>query len=49
MRKYVDMRDHLKNLENRGLLKKVIRVMDKDTEIHPLVIWQYRGGLSLFL
>ena len=49
MLKYVDMRDHLKNLENRGLLKKVIRVMDKDTEIHPCIRWQYREGLSLFL
>jgi 4-hydroxy-3-polyprenylbenzoate decarboxylase len=46
MRKYVDMRGHLKNLEKRGLLKRVKRVMNKDTEIHPLVRWQYRGGLK---
>lgn len=46
MRKYVDMRGHLKNLESRGLLKRVARVMNKDTEIHPLVRWQYRGGLG---
>jgi 4-hydroxy-3-polyprenylbenzoate decarboxylase len=46
MRKYVDMRGHLKNLEAKGLLKRVTRVMNKDTEIHPLVRWQYRGGLS---
>ncbi len=45
MRKYVDMRGHLRNLEARGLLKRVTRVMNKDTEIHPLVRWQYRGGL----
>jgi len=45
MRKYVDMRGHLKNLEERGLLKRVTRPMNKDTEIHPLVRWQYRGGL----
>ena len=25
----------LKNLEKRGLLKRVTRVMNKDTEIHP--------------
>lgn len=43
---YVDMRGHLKNLEARGLLKRVSRVMNKDTEVHPLVRWQYRGGLS---
>ena len=45
MRKYVDMRGHIKNLEAKGLLKRVERVMNKDTEIHPLVRWQYRGGL----
>ena len=45
MRKYVDMRGHIKNLEAKGLLKRVKRVMNKDTEIHPLVRWQYRGGL----
>ncbi|MFB3884262.1 MAG: UbiD family decarboxylase [Thermodesulfobacteriota bacterium] len=46
MRRYVDMRGHLKNLEDRGLLKRVTRRMNKDTEIHPLVRWQYRGGLK---
>jgi UbiD family decarboxylase len=46
MRRYVDMRGHLKNLEKKGLLKRVSRVMNKDTEIHPLVRWQYRGGLK---
>ena len=45
MPKYADMRAHLKNLEGRGLLKRVTRLMNKDTEIHPLVRWQYRGGL----
>ena len=44
MRRYSDMRDHLKNLEAKGLLKRVSRKMSKDTEIHPLVRWQYRGG-----
>ena len=46
MRKYVDMRGHIKNLEAKGLLKRVKREMNKDTEIHPLVRWQYRGGLK---
>jgi 4-hydroxy-3-polyprenylbenzoate decarboxylase len=45
MRRYVDMRGHIKTLEAKGLLKRVERVMNKDTEIHPLVRWQYRGGL----
>ncbi len=45
MRRYVDMRGHLRNLEMRGLLRRVTRVMNKDTEVHPLVRWQYRGGL----
>lgn len=46
MRQYVDMRGHLKNLEAKGQLKRVSRRMNKDTEIHPLVRWQYRGGLT---
>jgi UbiD family decarboxylase len=46
MRNYVDMRGHIKNLEAKGLLKRVKREMNKDTEIHPLVRWQYRGGLK---
>src|SRR3990172_11272504 len=46
MRRYVDMRGHIKNLEAKGLLKRVKREMNKDTEIHPLVRWQYRGGLK---
>ncbi len=44
-RSYPDLRDHLKNLEDRGLLRRVDREMNKDTEIHPLVRWQYRGGI----
>jgi 3-polyprenyl-4-hydroxybenzoate decarboxylase len=39
------MRGHIRKLEAKGLLKRVERVMSKDTEIHPLVRWQYRGGL----
>lgn len=46
MRKYVDMRGHIQNLEKKNLLKRVTRTMNKDTEIHPLVRWQYRGGLK---
>ena len=39
------MRGHIRKLQAKGLLKRVERVMNKDTEIHPLVRWQYRGGL----
>ena len=42
---YKDLHAHLKNLEEKGLLIRVKREMNKDTEIHPLVRWQYRGGI----
>ncbi|MHB9149160.1 MAG: UbiD family decarboxylase [Thermoleophilia bacterium] len=44
-RTYPDLRDHLLNLEGKGLLRRVTRPIDKDSEIHPLVRWQYRGGI----
>ncbi|MBI3090979.1 MAG: UbiD family decarboxylase [Candidatus Tectomicrobia bacterium] len=40
-----DLRDHLRLLDERGLLVRVTRPMNKDTEIHPLVRWQFRGGI----
>ena len=45
-RRYPDLHDHLKALEKEGLLVTVDRVIDKDTEMHPLVRWQFRGGIS---
>lgn len=42
---YPDLRDHLKTLEARGLLRRIKQTINKDTELHPLVRWQYRGGL----
>src|ERR1043166_7951623 len=44
-RGYADLRDHIEALERAGLLVRVDRVINKDTEMHPLVRWQYRGGL----
>jgi UbiD family decarboxylase len=41
---YNDLRDHLKRLEEKGLLVRVKREINKDTELHPLVRWQFRGG-----
>src|SRR3990172_3909736 len=44
--RYPDLRDHLANLEAKGLLVRVEREINKDTELHPLVRWQFRGGLA---
>ena len=38
-----DLRAHLTALKERGLLVRVSRPIDKDTELHPLVRWQFRG------
>jgi 4-hydroxy-3-polyprenylbenzoate decarboxylase len=43
---YNDLRQHLQALEQKGLLVRVKRSINKDTELHPLVRWQYRGGLK---
>ena len=40
---YLDLHQHLKDLEEHGLLRRITRVINKDTELHPLVRWQYRG------
>ena len=40
---YKDLRDYLKALEAQGLLRKVSRPVNKDTELHPLVRLQFRG------
>src|SRR5262249_38937242 len=41
----LDFQDHLADLEARGLLVRIERPIDKDTELHPLVRWQFLGGL----
>jgi len=33
-------------LEKAGQLIRVDRPINKDTEMHPLVRWQFRGGLK---
>src|SRR5215216_3714361 len=45
-RKYADLHEHLAALERAGLLIKVDRPINKDTEMHPLVRWQFRGGIA---
>jgi 4-hydroxy-3-polyprenylbenzoate decarboxylase len=41
----LDLQDHLARLEARGLLIRVDRPINQDTELHPLVRWQFIGGL----
>src|SRR5262245_8879313 len=41
-----DFQQHLKALEAQGLVVRVDRPIDKDTELHPLVRWQFQGGLA---
>ncbi len=43
---YPDLHDHIQELDRRGLLVTVDREINKDTELHPLVRWQFRGGLK---
>ncbi len=38
-----ELRAHLQELERRGKLIRVSRPINKDTELHPLVRWQFRG------
>ncbi len=45
-RRYPDLHDHLKALDRAGLLVTVRRKINKDTEMHPLVRWQFRGGIE---
>jgi len=45
-RKYPDLHDHIAALKKAGLLLTVDRPIDKDAEMHPLVRWQYVGGVE---
>ena len=42
---YPDLHAHIAELERQGLLIRVQRPINKDTEMHPLVRWQFRGGI----
>src|SRR3954466_1922182 len=46
VRRYPDLHEHLRALERAGLLVTVERPINKDTEMHPLVRWQFRGGIA---
>ena len=41
-----DFQEHLANIEAAGLLVRIEREVNKDTELHPLVRWQFQGGLD---
>src|SRR5712691_9051656 len=45
-RGYADLHEHLEALKKAGLLITVDRPINKDTEMHPLVRWQFRGGIE---
>ena len=40
---YRDFRAHLQALEQHGKLIRITREINKDTELMPLVRWQFRG------
>ena len=41
----LDFQDHVADLEASGLLVRIDRPINKDTELHPLVRWQFLGGV----
>ena len=45
-RAYRDLHEHVLALARAGLLVVVDEPINKDTEMHPLVRWQYRGGIA---
>jgi len=44
-RGYADFAEHLDRLDGLGLVRRIDAEVNKDTELHPLVRWQYRGGI----
>ena len=45
-RAYPDLHDHLETLKKQGLLVTVTERIDKDSELHPLVRWEFVGGMK---
>jgi len=45
-RAYRDLREHIELLDKKGLLVTIDEPIDKDSEMHPLVRWQFRGGIA---
>lgn len=44
-RSYADLHEHLDRLDAAGLLYRIDAPVNKDTELHPLVRWQFCGGI----
>jgi UbiD family decarboxylase len=40
-----DLQEHIARLTKRGLVTRIDRRIDKDSELHPLARWQFQGGL----
>jgi 4-hydroxy-3-polyprenylbenzoate decarboxylase len=40
---YKDLREFLVALERANKLRRIARPINKDTELHPIVRWQFRG------
>jgi UbiD family decarboxylase len=41
-----DLQEHIARLKAKGLLTRIERPINKDTELHPLARWQFQGGLD---
>ena len=41
----LDFQEHLADLATSGFLLRIDRPINKDTELHPLVRWQFLGGV----
>ncbi len=41
----LDFQEHLADLEAAGLITRIDEPINKDTELHPLVRWQFVGGV----
>ena len=41
----LDFQEHLADLEAAGLVQRIDTPINKDTELHPLVRWQFVGGV----
>src|SRR5580704_13630274 len=41
----LDFQQHLADLEAAGLVERIDTPINKDTELHPLVRWQFVGGV----
>ena len=42
---YKDLWEHIEELDDAGLLYRIDKPVNKDTEMDPLVRWQFRGGI----